>query len=339
MFPGVEWISWVDQLDFEVDWAIRMQILDAEQSKDRNRRAERTLDDQYEQQSGNVSITGSQNGLDRNAALLQEFHGKISADEREVEVQATIIFAVGAPSADEVTELADMIRKQYRAQNFILEATLGEQTTLWAAMQPGEPTSRVARELAQLSTGRDLSTTVPIITYDVGDEHGILVGENTSSGRNAPTFLDLYGATQNNFSGSCAVVGELGGGKSVNLKILAGSVVDRGGRLVVIDRSQPLEYAKFAASLAPESTTIVEILNPRYSLDPLRVFGNTEAPGSRSHSFRRCFASRRSTSAAPSSPRSSTRPTRRRTASTRCRSSSSMSAASKATRRETWPAR
>ncbi|WP_448812113.1 ATP-binding protein [Agromyces bauzanensis] len=277
-FPGVEWISWVDQMGIDVDWAIRMQVVDAEQSKDRNRRAERTLDDQYEQQSGNVSITGSQNGLDHHAALLQEFHGKISADEREVEVQATIVFAIGGDSAEEVSETANTIRKQYRAQNFILDAVLGEQESLWWAMQPGVPTTRIVRELAQLSTGRDLSTTVPVITYDVGDEHGILVGENISSGRNSPTFLDLYGATQSNLSGSCAVVGELGGGKSVNLKIIAGAVVDRGGRLVVIDRSQPLEYAKFARTLAPESTTIVEILNPEYSLDPLRVFGNGEGP-------------------------------------------------------------
>jgi AAA-like domain len=277
-FPGVEWISWVDQMEADVDWAIRAQIIDSEQSKDRNRKAERTLDDQYEQQSGNVSITGSQSGLDRNAALLHEFHGKISSDEREVEVQATIIFAVGAPSAEEVTAAANTIRKQYRSQNFILDAVIGEQENLWWAMLPGVPTTRIVRELAQLTTGRDFSTAVPIITFEVGDRHGILIGENISNRRGSLVFLDLHGATQSNFSGSCAVVGELGGGKSVNLKIIAGSVFDRGGRLVVIDRSQPLEYAKFARSLSPEDTTIVEILDPHFSLDPLRVFGNVEGP-------------------------------------------------------------
>lgn len=278
VFPGVEWISWVDQMDAEVDWAIRMQILDAEQSKDKNRKAERTLDDQYDQQSGNASITGSQSGLDKNAKLLHEFHGKISSDEREVEVQATIIFAIGAESAREVSDTANAIRKQYRSQNFILDAVLGEQEKLWWAMLPGTPTTRIVRELAQLTTGRDFSTAVPVITFDVGDDHGILIGENISNRRGSLVFLDLYGATQSNFSGSCGVVGELGGGKSVALKIIAGSVFDRGGRLVIIDRSQPREYAKFAKSLAREHTTIVEILNPAYSLDPLRVFDGIEGP-------------------------------------------------------------
>jgi len=69
------------------------------------------------------------------------------------------------------------------------------------------------------------------------------------------------------------VVAELGAGKSVLLKCEAGDTVDRGGRLVVIDRTESREYATFAKTLVADRTTIVDLLEPEYSLDPLRVFG------------------------------------------------------------------
>jgi hypothetical protein len=42
---------------------------------------------------------------------------------------------------------------------------------------------------------------------------------------------------------------------------------------VAIDRTESTEYATFARSLVADRTTIVDLLNPSYSLDPLRVFG------------------------------------------------------------------
>ena len=69
------------------------------------------------------------------------------------------------------------------------------------------------------------------------------------------------------------VVAELGAGKSVLLKGDMGDTVDRNGRVVAIDRTEAKEYAVFAQSLRPDTTTIVDLMTPEYSLDPLRVFG------------------------------------------------------------------
>jgi hypothetical protein len=57
---------------------------------------------------------------------------------------------------------------------------------------------------------------------------------------------------------------------SLTLKSLAGDVVDRGGRVVTIDRTQMGEYARWANSIT--RATVVDISAPQVSLDPLRLF-------------------------------------------------------------------
>lgn len=278
VFPGVEWLSWLDQFPFDTDWAIRLHVFSAAIAKKKNRRAESTIADQQEQQSGSSGITGAATALEQNVTELSEFHQRINADDREVEVQATFILSVGGATAEEAKEKARVIKAQYKETDFIFEDVLGEQENLWDAMQPGVPTNQVVREYAQLSTGSDLSSVVPLISREIGDDYGMLFAINQETAAGHPVYLNPYASTQANFSGSVAVVGELGGGKSVTLKALGGGTVDRGGRLVVIDRSAPAEYAKFAHSLVPEQTAIVEILKPKYSLDPIRVFNEFEAP-------------------------------------------------------------
>lgn len=278
VFPGVEWLSWLDKFPFDTDWAIRLHVFSAAIAKKKNKSAERTLDDQLSQQAGSTGITGNVTALERNVGELQEFHQRMNADDREVEVQATFILCVAGTSPAEAMEKARAIKSHYKETEFIFDDVLGEQTTLWEAMQPGVPTGQIVREYAQLATGKDLSSVVPLISKQLGDDYGMLFAINQETAAGHPVYLNPYASTQANFSGSVAVCGELGGGKSVTLKALGGGIVDRGGRLVVIDRSAPAEYAKFAHSLVPDQTAIVEILRPKFSLDPIRVFNAVESP-------------------------------------------------------------
>lgn len=112
-----------------------------------------------------------------------------------------------------------------------------------------------------------------MVNTRLGDDRGARFGENITTGRRTPILRDLQGNIQADTSGSFGVVAELGAGKSVLLKCEAGDTIDRGGRLVAIDRTASREYAAFAQTLVADRTTIVDLLNPRYSLDPLAVFG------------------------------------------------------------------
>ena len=271
--PAVDWMGRLDELGVDADWVWRMTTMRGRDARQRNAHAEANLSDQMNQQEGTAAITGSGGALDDAARTLQEYHQGLSRSEKEVEVQGTLIVAVGAPTPEEARDKAKFIAKDFKGLDFTFEIPLGAQEALWWAMQPGIPTERVVREFMEITTGEDFSTLVPLTSSDLGDDRGILFGENITSGTARPVMLDLWGQITGDVSGATGVFGEPGGGKSVTLKSIAGDVHDRGGRFVAIDRTANREYGIFAKSLDPDHTTIVDLTEPEFSLDPLRVFG------------------------------------------------------------------
>lgn len=271
--PGVEWISRIEQFNIDADWAVRLTVADSDTVKRRNKRAEESIKEQFGQQAGTSEITGGNAELSEIAETLAAYAASLNRSDKEVEVQATTIFAVGAETPELAKAKARFITDDYKRSEFVLEAPLGGQEELWWAMQPGTPSTRLVRELAQITTGREFSSSVPMVLTELGDEQGANLGENITAGRHTPILIDLQGNIQADSSGSFGCVAELGAGKSVLMKETAGTVVDRGGRIVAIDRTESKEYAHFARSLTKEKTTIVDLMTPQYSLDPLRVFG------------------------------------------------------------------
>ncbi|MFX8801552.1 hypothetical protein ABTM62_19730, partial [Acinetobacter baumannii] len=86
------------------------------------------------------------------------------------------------------------------------------QEELWWAMQPGVPTSRIVRDLSQITTGREFASGLPIVSTALGDDRGIRLGDNITTGRHTPILVDLFGNIQADSSGSFGVVAELGAG-------------------------------------------------------------------------------------------------------------------------------
>ena len=273
VFPGVEFISRLDDLPVDADFAIRLSTTAAAKVRQRNKRAENALEEQYGQQGTSDSLIGGSNDLDDVARSIIEYDASLNRTDSEVEVQATTIIAVGAPTPEEAKAKAKYIADDYARKEFTFDAPLGGQEELWWAMQPGVPTSRLVRELAQITTGREFAFGIPLTSNDLGDEEGFRIADNISGGRRSPMLMNPAGNMESDISGSFAAAGEPGGGKSVFLKTAAGHVVDRGGILFIIDRTPNREYANFAKSLIPSRTVILDVVHPKYSLDPLRIFG------------------------------------------------------------------
>lgn len=273
VFPGVEFISRLDDLPVDADFAIRLSTSPAAKVRQRNKKAENALEEQYGQQGITDSLIGGSNDLDEVAQAIVEYDASLNRTDSEVEVQATTIFAVGAPTPEEAKEKARYIADDYARKQFTFDAPLGGQEELWWAMQPGVPTSRLVHELAQITTGREFAFGIPMTSNELGDEEGFRIADNISAGRRSPMLMNPAGNMENDISGSFAAAGEQGGGKSVFLKTAAGHVVDRGGILFIIDRTPNREYASFAKSLIPSRTVILDVVHPQYSLDPLRIFG------------------------------------------------------------------
>lgn len=271
--PGVEWISFVDEFKLDIDWALRLTITPAAEVRRRNKRAEDALKDQYSQQEGTNSITGGGTDLAEVAEALEAYHQSLNASDKEVEAQVTVVFTVGDRDPENAKAKARILADQYKANNFLLEAPLGGQEELWWATLPGVPTTKLVRELAQITTGRELATGTPLVSSELGDTQGARFGVNTTTGRRGQILHDIAGNNKADASGSFGVVAEKGAGKSVLLKCELGNVVDRGGKVLAIDRTEAKEYATFAESLRPDSTAIVGLLEPEWNLDPLLVFG------------------------------------------------------------------
>ena len=279
VFPGSEVIGRIDESGIDVDWAMRLSIRSSAAVASQNQRALRNLNEQYGQREGEVSH--GLNMLDRVADDLAEYVSILESDKLEVEAQATMIFAVAGPTPDSSRQQARALADFLGDTGYKLSAPLGYQEELWWAMQPGVPASRAVREFAQITTSKALAATVPLASVRLGDSkgsalglniaHGPLLAPNVPCGPTSVVLHDLEGASDRQISGSAAVAGELGAGKTATLMKLAGDVIDRGGQLVIADRTAKGEWASWAGALT--RAVVVNAADPELSLDPLRVFG------------------------------------------------------------------
>lgn len=278
-FPGGEVIGRIDECGLDVDWAMRLSVRAASSVIPANNRALNNLNEQYDQRSAEVSHATS--ALDRIGGALADYAKALDADQLEVETQATIILAVAGASAESARAQGAALADHFSRMGYKLVAPLGYQQALWKAMQPGIAASRAVREFAQITTSTALAATVPLASTALGDTGGSLLGLNIAAGPmlapgitcgpTSPVFHDLEGASDANVSGSVAVAGELGAGKTATLMKLAGDVVDKGGQLVIADRTAKGEWAEWAKAIP--GAVVVDASAPTVSLDPLRVFG------------------------------------------------------------------
>ncbi|MBA3019632.1 ATP-binding protein [Propionicimonas sp.] len=281
-FPGGELMGRIDECGLSVDWAMRLHQRSSAEVLVKNNQALAALNEQMMQRDNEVSHAVS--ALDRYADLLAEYASTLESDKLEVEVQATMIFCVSGPDAEAANSQASALADWVAQWGYRLHAPLGHQETLWWAMVPGAPTSLFVREYAQITTSASLSALCPLATVELGDAkgsalalnigHGPMLAEDLPCGPTSLVFHDPDGATDRSESGSIAVSGDLGSGKSYTLKKIADDVVDRGGRVVVPDRTEMGEWALWAKSVS--SSKVVDVMHPTLSLDPIRLWGLEE---------------------------------------------------------------
>ena len=279
VFPGSEFIGRIDESGLDVDWAVRLHVRAPAQVASQNHRALTNLNEQYGQRGAEISH--GLNMLDRVAEDLAEYVGILESDKLEVEAQATTIFCVAGPDQDSASTQARALTDFLADTGYKLAQPLGYQEELWWAMTPGVPASRAVREFAQITTSKALAATVPLASVHIGDNkgsllalniaHGPMLAPNLTCGPTSVILHDLEGATDRDVSGSIAVAGELGSGKTVILMKLSGDVIDRGGRVIVADRTAMGEWALWAQSVT--RAVVVDVSDPVLSLDPLRLFG------------------------------------------------------------------
>jgi hypothetical protein len=277
VYPGCEWIGRVDESGVPCDWAIRMTVRSRDEVTNRNRRAVRTLNDQFDQRSEEERAGSS---LDTTARALGEYQAVMDADELEVEVDATTMFTVSGSTPAQALDDARDLTKYFAAMQFSLRTDPTIQPTLFEATLPGMPTPRAVREYSQITTARAFSAAVPFATTELGDTSGALFALEISNGaaRPNPVFVNLAGATDKlDVALAMGFVGELGSGKSVSMKTVAMDNVDMGATLMAVDHTEMGEWG-VAVSEIPGSQVVEISEDATVSMDPLRILPPAQAP-------------------------------------------------------------
>jgi AAA-like domain len=271
---GGEWLYYVDQLGFPVDWCVRLRSVRNADAQVKVRRKHRDLVGQIGEYDGDT--TGAPPQLAEAIRAIDDERTQLGANPAEPELQATILLSVAAPTLPELEERAAALSAQFEPDEYGLARPTGGQAALLRSMLPGTAAAPVARDYTQFLLARDLAAGAPFCGPDVGDPTGLMLGVSLDTGGMTPVLFDPAFGPRANASPSLAAVGRLGSGKSFMLKRLCWDTVSRGGQVVTIDRTRSGEYVTFAESIAGDSQIVRIEAGADVCLDPLRSFSGDE---------------------------------------------------------------
>ncbi|MEU0489992.1 ATP-binding protein [Nocardiopsis sp. NPDC006139] len=271
VFPGSEWLGTLDRFPMPVDWCSRLRIVSNAEADAKTKRKARELSAQVDEYDGDTS--GPPQSLFDAAADLDDERTRLQGSRTEVEIQSATVLCVWGSSPEEADQHAELLRHSLSAAEYQLIRPTGGQRALWASMLPGTVVPAVLAEATQYQLASDYAMAMPWCSSDVGDPTGALLGVSLDGGTARPVLVDLARAPRQDASASLGVVGELGAGKSVLLKAVQIGLVDRGDRVIAIDRTPLGEWARFAAEAAPDRHQIIRAdADATICLDPLRIF-------------------------------------------------------------------
>lgn len=250
-----------------VDYTLHTWIRNRADALADNTSSLKQLAEQMDERDSELSF--AQNFLTERGHQLSAYNTHLEANPSETEIHFRPIIAVSAPSHAELQDRVQEIERTFKDIPIKLVAPRGAQEEAWAACQPGYPEQRVSADYDHFTSTDFFAKFAPITAARVGDDAGLCIGECRLSGLHEPVFFDLLGVTARNKSASFVLIGDLGSGKSVFLKIFGGDTVDHDGQTFAVDRSPMGEYVSFARSVA--NAVVIDPTNPAYTLDLLRV--------------------------------------------------------------------
>ncbi|MBS1693095.1 MAG: ATP-binding protein [Actinobacteria bacterium] len=250
-----------------VDYTLHTWVRNRADALAHNASSLKQLAEQMDERDSEVSF--AQNFLVTRGQQLAQYNTHLEANPAETEIHFCPIIAVSAPSYEELRDRVQDVHRTFKDIPIKLVDPAGAQEEAWAACQPGYAPQRVTADYTHVTATDNFSKFTPITAAKIGDDAGPCIGECRLSGFHEPVYFDLLGVTEKNKSASFALVGDLGSGKSVLLKVFGGLTVDHGGQVFAIDRSPMGEYVSFAESVA--NAVVIDPTNPQYTLDLLRV--------------------------------------------------------------------
>jgi AAA-like domain len=272
VFPGGggEWLFHADELDFPVDWAVRIRALPNPVAQSKLRRKHRDLAGQEDEYGGEMA--GAPPQLAAAIGAIAQERAELAANPADPELQVTILLSIAAPSLGVLEERAAAVAAMFEPQEYGVARPTGGQLALIRSLLPGTAAAGVCRDYTQFLLPRDLAAGGPFCGPDVGDPRGLLVGLSLATGSPAPVLFDPAYGPQVNKSPSLGACGQLGTGKSFLLKRLAWDTLARGGQVMTIDRTAVGEYVRFARTVPGRAQVVRLDADADICVDPLVCF-------------------------------------------------------------------
>jgi AAA-like domain len=200
------------------------------------------------------------------ADLARELHGRLAPTGEPI-LLGTLSLICSAPTPK---ELGRRLRKLREGFPHPLYRPLGDQLELFVQHLPAQRTLTVGYE--RPFTCEQVGAMVPHATHEAGSDTGLgLYTAHTIGGRQ-PVTLDLREASGTDRSPTIALLGSLGGGKTLLLQLLPYQAFVQGARIVDID---PKGDHRFHLLGEVRDRALVIVLGPDEEhagkLDPLRI--------------------------------------------------------------------
>ncbi|MFJ3176072.1 ATP-binding protein [Streptomyces roseus] len=264
-------LAQLEGLPFPVDVSVDLRVVTAKKARAQVQRKKRELLDQAGQYG--AQPTGLPHSLPEAAGDLEEQDARMARTSVEVEVQSVTVLTVWGPDAATCDGRARELSAALASGDYRAVRPIGMQEELFVLGLPGGVRAPKLVQFTQHQLSEDWAACGALTLSRVGDPTGIMIGRDLDCGTLRPVLLNPADAPQANASASSAVIGDLGGGKSVLEKLVTAAIVDRGGQAIVIDRTPMREWAAFAQSAMGGRGQVIDAARAQLSIDPLRVFG------------------------------------------------------------------
>ena len=162
---------------------------------------------------------------------------------------------------EEMTQSGQIVIRHYR----------GVHTRLWSVFNPGVPQHKSgADQFSHATTASKWSRFVPLISSQLGNATGMLLGFNKSNANNSAVLLDLPGTARRNHNPCLICAGAPGYGKSYTAKRIVKAELQRGAQAFIVE---PDEYGEWATALADvPNKAVIDMAGGDFGCDALRIF-------------------------------------------------------------------
>ncbi|WP_273735437.1 ATP-binding protein [Mycolicibacterium septicum] len=271
VFPGSEFLSALDDLTTggDFDFAINLTARPRELEFARNDRARGNVDDQYDHRG---DVRNGYIELRCTERKLAEYNRLLSANIDEQPLSAAFFIHVGAAEPRILDQSVKRLREELtQSGQIVIRHYRGAQTRLWSVFNPGVAQHHSGTDqFGHATTASKWSRFVPLISTQLGNATGMLLGVNESTAIHSAVLLDLSGTARRNRNPCLVCAGAPGYGKSYAAKRIVRAEIQRGAQAFIVD---PDDYGEWAKALADmPHTAVIDMAGDSFGCDPLRIF-------------------------------------------------------------------